>query len=414
MEDSMQEVRTMIWHTRSLWLLALLLLSMTVHVVAQDDAPDPDAVTIRFIVTVPADTSDDQPVYLSGDNEPLGNWDGAGLLLERHDDGTYQGSLPFRRGAMVQFKATRGSWQTVERNEAGGDIDNRYFVADKDKPVKAVVASWASGQAQRLEPTLTGDIRRHEDFHSEILDNDRTLLVYLPPDYDGQAGRRYPVLYMHDGQNIFDASTSFAGHEWGVDEAAERLINSGGIEPIIIVGIYNNADRMTEYTPRPDGDRPDAYARFVVQEVKPFIDRTYRTDPSREKTGVAGSSLGGLISLYMAEAYPQTFGRCAGVSPSLGWNNKQLLKQWQSRDTQWMHGTRFWLDMGTAEGRAAPGQTLPSTLINARELAAIFDRAGLKRGVDYEYLEVDGGQHNEQAWARRIQRILVFLYGSGQ
>jgi predicted alpha/beta superfamily hydrolase len=377
-------------------------------------APGSDTATIRFIVTVPDDTPVDAHVYLSGDHDQMGRWNGQGLELKRHDDGTYRGSLTFKRGTHVRFKATRGSWQTVEKNDLGGEIDNRTLIADKDKQVKAVVAAWATPGARphdRPEPSLTGDIRRHDGFHSDILDNDRTLLVYLPPGYDDQPGRRFPVLYMHDGQNLFDASTSFAGHEWQVDEAAERLISNGDIEPIIIVGIYNNADRMAEYTPRPDGDKPDAYARFVVQEVKPFIDRTYRSDPAREKTGVAGSSLGGLISLYMAREYADTFGRCAALSPSLWWNDRWLLGQWQARDTGWMTHTRFWIDVGTDEGRAEPGEAVRSSVTNARDLAGLFDRAGLKRGAGYQYLEVQGAKHNEQAWSARIQRVLTFLYG---
>ncbi|MEZ6190531.1 MAG: alpha/beta hydrolase-fold protein [Phycisphaerales bacterium] len=382
-------------------------------------------VTLRFVVTVPRDTPDGETIYLCGDDPQLGGWDGAGLELTPAGGNEYEGELDFVRGAQVQFKATRGSWQTVEKNEFGEEIENRWVIADQDKDVPVVVAAWASGQAQQVEPTLTGDIRRHEHFHSTILNNDRTLLVYLPPGYapgDADDDRRYPVLYMHDGQNIFDAGTSFAGVEWGVDEAAERLIATGTIEPIIIVGIYNNADRMTEYTPRPDGDKGDAYARFVVEEVKPFIDRTYRTDPSREKTGVAGSSLGGLISLYMVGAHADTFGRCGGVSPSLWWSDRWLIRRWQAEPPSWPEGERIWIDMGTLEGRPGPdgaasgvspgaAQSISSAVADARELARMLEAGGLKRGTGYEYLEIEGGRHNEAAWAGRIERILTYLYG---
>jgi len=378
---------------------------------APDADPGTGTVTIQFIVSVPADTPVDEPVFLSGNDAQLGNWNGAGLRLERHDDGTYRGGFTFRRGAHVEFKATRGTWQTVEKSGAGGEIDNRTFKADLDKRVKAEVVSWASAEADRPEPKLTGDIRKHEGFHSAILNNDRTLRVYLPPGYDDPPDRRYPVLYMHDGQNIFDASTAFAGVEWRVDEAAERLIKTGDIEPIIIVGMYNNADRMTEYTPRPVGEQGDAYARFVVEEVKPFIDRTYRTDPAREKTGIAGSSLGGLISLYMAREHAATFGRCGAVSPSLGWDDRGLLTRWRAGDNDWMQKTRFWIDMGTSEGQPAPGVSVTTAVLNARALREVFDRAGLVRGEDYQYLEVQDGRHNEAAWSARIEDILIFLYG---
>jgi len=419
------------------FVFSAVLLSMLTVAAAQEDAggaveSEGSAVTLRFVVTLPQDTPDGETVYLCGDDPRMGNWDGAGLELQPQGGNVHEGELEFVRGAHVQFKVTLGSWQTVEKNEFGEEIENRLVIADEDKDVPVVVAAWANGQAQRPEPTLTGDIRRHDSFHSAILDNDRTLLVYLPPGYtrggynpgstpgyEEDDDRRYPVLYMHDGQNLFDASTSFAGVEWGVDEAAQRLIEAGTIEPIIIVGIYNNADRMTEYTPRPAGEKGDAYARFVVEEVKPFIDQTYRTDPSREKTGVAGSSLGGLISLYMVWAHADTFGRCGGVSPSLWWSDRWLPRQWGAADPGWMAGARIWIDMGTLEGRADPQAAVPpdglpavsSFVADARELAGLLEAGGLKRGVGYEYLEVEGGKHNEQAWSDRIDRILTYLYG---
>jgi predicted alpha/beta superfamily hydrolase len=404
-----------------LLLMCAVVMALTGAVVAQpdgEDAADPvppeerARVTLRFVVTVPPDTPNGDAIYLCGDDPALGNWDAAaGLELNPRGGNVYHATVRLARGAHVRFKVTRGSWATVEKDELGGEIENRYAIADDDKDVPVVVASWAIAAAKPAQPTLTGDIRRHPGFQSDILNNKRTLLVYLPPGYESETDRRYPVLYMQDGQNIFDASTSFAGVEWGVDEAAERLIAAGTIEPIIIVAIYNNTDRLTEYTPRPVGEGGDAYARFVVEEVKPFIDRMYRTDPSREKTGVAGSSLGGLISLYMVWAHAETFGRCGAVSPSLWWRDRWLIRQWGRSDFAWAAGARIWLDMGTAEGRAEPGEDEPSHITNAREVAQMLDRAGLGRGRGYEYLEIEGGRHNEEAWAARVDHILTFLYG---
>ena len=154
--------------------------------------------------------------------------------------------------------------------------------------------------------TLTGDIRFHHDFHSRFLAHDRDVIVYLPPGYRKTKMKRYPVLYLQDGQNLFDGATSFIpGRDWGVDETAERLIKAGEIEPLIIVGIYNTGmDRLDEYTPTADdrlkkGGSADLYGRMLVDELKPFIDSSYRTNSGHEHTGLGGSSLGGLVSLYL-------------------------------------------------------------------------------------------------------------------
>src|SRR5215213_8100519 len=160
-----------------------------------------------------------------------------------------------------------------------------------------------------------GDFRFHRQFASRRLGNKRTLCVYLPPGYFLRPQQRYPVLYLHDGQNIFDASTAAFGVEWGAADTADRLIGEGRITPLIIVGIYNTPERMDEYTPHRDpqrrvGGRGLHYARFVADEVKPFIDHQYRTLAGREYTAVAGSSLGGLISLAIAWQHRDRFGMC--------------------------------------------------------------------------------------------------------
>ncbi len=179
----------------------------------------------------------------------------------------------------------------------------------------AIVALFACGAAFAQQPhTLTGDIRAQKNFHSNILNNDRDILVYLPPGYDAAKNRRYAVLYLHDGQNLFDGATSFiAGQEWQVDETAQRLIAAGKIEPLMIVGINNaGKDRNNEYAPVEDarykmGGKADLYGRMLVEELKPFIDSRYRTRRDAEHTGLGGSSLGGLVSIYLALKYPAVF-----------------------------------------------------------------------------------------------------------
>ncbi len=158
-----------------------------------------------------------------------------------------------------------------------------------------------TGAAQQPH-SLSGNIRFHKSFHSKVLNNDRDVIVYLPPGYDQKKKRRYSVLYLHDGQNLFDGATSYIpGQEWRVDETAEALIDTRKIQPLIIVGVYNTGkDRVHEYTPAVDdkykaGGRADLYGRFLVEELKPFVEANYRTLTGADHTGLGGSSLGGLV-----------------------------------------------------------------------------------------------------------------------
>jgi predicted alpha/beta superfamily hydrolase len=259
----------------------------------------------------------------------------------------------------------------------------------------------------------TGDLRLHE-FRSRIFKNTRFLRVWLPPGYDdpANAGRRYPVLYLNDGQNLFEPSTSFTGVDWQVDETADRLIREGVVPPMIIVGIDNTGrDRIREYMPyrslqpvilRVQGSR---YPNFLMKEVMPFVARTYRVATGPENTGLGGSSLGALISLYAAEVRPGVTGKLLLESPSLWASNRQLIKDSRQIRT-WPE--RIFMAIGTAEaGRKDRDQ---SAVHDVKELAAIFRRAGLdeKRFS----LKIDeGATHHESAWARRFPEALAFLFG---
>jgi predicted alpha/beta superfamily hydrolase len=259
--------------------------------------------------------------------------------------------------------------------------------------------------------TLTGDIRTHADFHSRILDRTRTVLVYLPPGYESSENRskRYPVLYLHDGQNVFDGATCFIpGKEWRVDETAETLIRAGKIEPLIIVAVYNGgAERGDEYTPTRDarfnggmGGRADEYGKMLVEELKPFIDRTYRTRRDADGTGMGGSSFGGLVTMYLGAKRPDVFRRLAVVSPSVWWDNRVLLKH--IRDLKSRPLQKIWLDIGTKEGHRAVTDT--------RALRDALTAKGWTLDRDLSYLEADGAVHDEAAWAQRVEPMLRFLY----
>lgn len=372
-----------------------------------------EEINIEFVVTVPKIVEMPDVIYLAGSLDAVSSWKADGLPLKRGDDGRFYGSVRLPKGAVLEYKITRGSWETVERDKAGGEIANRSLTVMENAKVEITVQAWAGATSRPAkEPSLTGDIRFHHEFKSKHLGNERTLAVYLPPGHESDKEQRYPVLYMHDGQNIFDAATSFLGIEWQADETAERLIKAGRVRPLIIVGIYNNAERVEEYTPWRDekrgGGKGDLYAKFLVEEVKPFIDKKYRTLPDRKNTAVAGSSLGGLISLHVCVRHPETFSMCGAISPALMWSDSRMLQE-ASEGRDWMKDTRFWVDMGSKEDRQIA--EFSRAIASTRELVAVFDRAGLVPGRDYYYWEVVDGEHNEAHWAARFDKVLLYLFG---
>jgi predicted alpha/beta superfamily hydrolase len=375
------------------------------------------AVATTFQLAVPADTPADAGVFLAG-SLLVAPWRPDGARMTRTAGGSYTVTIDLPAGATLEYKFTRGAWATVEKNAAGADIGNRRLQvssSDTTQTVTNAVLRWGAPGAAKPPSSLAGHFKMHADVASTHLANRRNVLVYLPPRYDDEPGSRYPVLYMHDGQNLFDRATAFGGHEWEMDETAEALVAAGKIQPLIIVGIYNTGARMTEYTPvgatPATGRSGDDYERFVIEELKPFIDRTYRTRPGREDTAVAGSSLGGLMSLEMAMRHPDTFGKAGVVSPSLFWNNGQLIQEAAEHARRGdLKGERLWIDIGTNEQPIPPGGTVSVAVQNTRRLVAEFQRAGLTEGVNYTYVEVPGGEHNETWWARRMDRMLMFLF----
>jgi predicted alpha/beta superfamily hydrolase len=243
-------------------------------------------------------------------------------------------------------------------------------------------------------------------FHSEILPDDRAVSVYLPPQYLEQRERRFPVLYLQDGQNLFDGRTSYiAGKTWNANTTADRLTEAGEIEPLILVGIANTGlRRMAEYTPTRDfkmgGGEGRSYGRLLIEELKPMIDSTYRTLPGPEKTGVGGSSLGGLISLYMGFAHPEVFGKVAVMSPSLWWDHRSILNAIEQQATK--PKLRIWLDIGTAEG--------VRHLRGADSLERLLLKRGWQTGLDLVYVKAQGAVHDERAWSDRFGDVLRFLF----
>jgi enterochelin esterase-like enzyme len=259
----------------------------------------------------------------------------------------------------------------------------------------------------------TGDLRLHE-FQSRVFRNTRFLRVWLPPGYDDakNSGRHYPVLYLNDGQNLFEAATSYAGVEWQVDETADRLIREDAVLAMIIVGIDNTGkDRIREYMPHRSMNpmmlrvQGRYYPDFLIKEVMPFVERNYRVGAGPENTGLGGSSLGGLIALYTAMVRPGVIGRLLVESPSLWASHRQAIKE--SRSVR-IWPERIYLGVGTAEAGSA--ERSRTVVDDVRELAAILRRAVLSE-KRLRLVVKDGAGHNEAAWAERFPEALRFLFG---
>lgn len=259
--------------------------------------------------------------------------------------------------------------------------------------------------------TLTGNIQQHPDFASRVLGNRRDILVYLPPGYRRSRTRRYPVLYLQDGQNVFDAATAFGGNEWCVDETAQRLVEDKLIEPLIIVAVANTGDdRINEYAPTrgriEEGKRKRSkgllrqYGEFLIDELKPFIDARYRTFTGPEHTGLGGSSLGGLATIALGLWFPNVFRRLAVMSPSIWWDDCALYDIVERVDEEARPELKIWLDTGTHE----PGWE------RARVLRDRLIEHGWRLHDDLHYFEDEGAGHTEGAWAYRMDAALRFLY----
>ncbi len=276
------------------------------------------------------------------------------------------------------------------------------------------IKNGAEANAEVIRATgATGDLRLHQ-FRSRVFRNTRFLRVWLPPGYDDaeNSGRRYPVLYLNDGQNLFEPATAFAGVEWQVDETADRLIRDGAVPPMIFVGIDNTGkERIREYMPyrsmHPRLLRVQGryYPDFLMKEAMPFVESNYRVASGPENTGLGGSSLGALIALYTAIARPGVIGRLQLESPSLWASGRQLIKESRSVRT-WPE--RIFLGVGTAE--AGSVERSRTVVDDVRELAAIMRRAVLSESR-LRLVIKDGAGHNEAAWAERFPEALRFLFG---
>ena len=272
---------------------------------------------------------DGEQIYLVGSHELLGAWQPGKVPLvpDSNGDGYWSRTFVFRNRADIEYKFTRGNWDTEAVNAKGKLMSNFHHHVDGNAVLTVDIPNWQDVLITKAEKTvatrITGTVRYHHNLKAVGLKK-RDLIVWLPPSYDSKPEKRYPVIYMHDGQNVFDPMTAYTGVDWQADETATRLIKENRIAEPIIVGIYNTVDRLEEYSA---GKKGEKYVRFVTGTVKPFIDTHYRTRPEREQTATIGSSMGGLVSFLLAWRHPETFGIASCLSPSFIFRKNQAIEK---------------------------------------------------------------------------------------
>ena len=242
---------------------------------------------------------------------------------------------------------------------------------------------------------VIGNVDFHREVYSRIMDRKRDFFVWLPPGYDLNPSKSFPVLYMHDGQNLIDPKTSYAGRDWQVDETLTRLIKEFKIKEVILVGINNNEDRLEEYS---DSEKGERYRKFLIEELKAFVDSKYRTLPDNKNTAIMGSSMGGLASFLIAWKHPEVFSMAGCMSSSFYYNDDKVFKMLDEYEGSKKH-IKVYIDHGE------------DGLIRGQKMFCKLTQMGYVIGTDLDYFYARSAEHNETEWAKRLERPLIFFFG---
>jgi enterochelin esterase-like enzyme len=388
----------------------LLGLTMSLSMLTAVSAPASETTpTVRLAlqVAVPPET---ETVFVSGNLPELGPWDPGRFPMQGHGT-TRTAVLSVPRGHRVEIKFTLGSWDTEALAPDGSIPPNHVILADQDKEVALTVTAFREGVDKFLADVsgagVLGKLIHWRDVESKYLGRPRHVSVWLPPGYDDFPDKHYPLLIMHDGQNLFDPRLAHTGVDWGVDESIARLAAAGRITPPIVAGIWNTADRAREYSPWHDGP---AYARFLIEELLPRIRREYRVLPGPENTATMGSSMGGLISFYLCWQHPEAFGRGGCISTHWLFNGQRdpdaappLILEDIRRNTAVPTTTTLYFDYGTTgiDARYEPLQMQVNDWLTSQ---------GLERGRNFVVHKFEGADHNEAAWRARLDTPMEFLF----
>lgn len=353
-------------------------------------------VTLELIAPTLDDTT---KVFVAGNIEPLGLWRADKIQMKKISKEKWIYEFEIEKGTQVEYKFTKGSWQT---EALGNDLSiprNNILIAERDTTVSKTILNWRDKFNFKVQGQITGKVEYHKNFVIDGL-RPRNIFVWLPPNYDKDKEKRYPVFYMHDGQNLIDPRTSNTFIDWQVDEVADSLIRNGEIEPFILVGINNTDDRAVEYNNTPLGK---LYMKLIVEKIKPFIDKTYRTKQDAKNTGVGGSSMGGLISMMCAWEYPDVFSKAACFSPAFRINDIDYVRVVKNYSGE-KKNLLLYIDNG-GKGLESLLQPGVDSMINALE------QKGFEENKDLFVFIDEQAEHNEAAWSKRIWRPLKLFFG---
>jgi len=357
---------------------------------------------VTFLIeSIPENTPSEDFVFLAGN---INNWDPGEEIYKLHKnaDGLWQLDLEAQdEGFTLEFKFTRGDWGTVEKDENGAEMANRQFTFGNGQVVSFQIANWADGGSGGGQSTAAENVSiMSESFHMPQLNRDRRIWIYLPPDYE-QSNNYYPVIYMQDGQNLFDQFTSFSG-EWEVDETLNELAQDGMNVPIII-GIDNGgAHRMDEYSAwlniQYGGGEGYLYMQFISETLKPWVDEHYRTLSDENNTALMGSSLGAFIAHYGVFEFPNIFSKAGIFSPSYWYSDSVWSYTEENAQSQ---GKRLYQIVGSEEGYS---MVHDMEMMHDHLLSYGFTNLSLKSQV------VEGAGHNESFWRSEFKAAYLWMF----
>jgi len=362
---------------------------------------------VTFVLeSIPENTPENAAIYISGDFE---SWTGGQSRYLLQKKGQYYFITLPKQGNTIRFKFTQGNWETAETNIKGNSIDNRtYTFKEREETVKITILNWDKNTGIKKSTAAKNVSILSDTFKIPQLNRDRKIWIYLPPTYKVTT-KKYPVIYMHDGQNLFDNATSFSG-EWEIDETLNQLYKENGFE-IIVIGINNGGKkRLDEYSPwkneKYGGGEGEAYVEFITQTLKPYVDKNYRTKSNKEHTAIMGSSMGGLISFYTALKYPNVFGKVGVFSPSFWFSEKSYA---YAKTYGTIKNTKMYFLAGGKEDGNTAFEEIGQTVKNMNTMVEVLQKKAVKSSSITSKI-VPEGEHNEKLWKNEFKEAVQWLF----